>query len=216
MKFFLISFAFICITLQSFSQIYRGDSIKLIPGKYNSMNESHANPFHYEEIVINSDGTFNYFVQINEFNNEKKEGHWIIKRDTLILNENNPKYKSMMKVEEVLDKNVRQGFIKFDVSKYDHNEIMYYISVTHNDTTISIDRLKGSSLIHLRGVDRFNISTSISYPAYKIKNLKANHFYVSLAQGFSFINEKWLIINGKIRPKGTNELDAGFYLDLVH
>jgi hypothetical protein len=190
---------------------------KITPGKYNSNNESHNNPYHYEEIILHSDGKFDYFLQKNEFIQIKKKGNWVLHADTLILNEDNPLYKKIMTVKETYDKNIAYGFIKFDVFKFDHNQFKYQISVTHIDTLMTVSNLENPSLIRLQNADSFNISSAeYDYPSYDVKDKRMNHFLVNVSPNPSLVQEKWLIVKGKIRPKGTNGLDAGYYLELTH
>jgi hypothetical protein len=215
MKLKLIVMLLFSFTLNSYCQSKIIN--KLAPGKYDSNNESHNNPHHYEEITLHGDGKFDYFLQMNEFVQIKKKGEWIIREDTLILNEDNPSYKTIMTVDETFDRKIYPGFIKFDVLEFDQNSFRYEISATHIDTTITVSNLEKPSLIHLQSVDYFNISSAeFEYPTYNVNNSKMNHFIVHVSPRPSFVEEKWLIINGKIRPKGTNGLNAGYFLEITH
>ena len=211
----LILLLLICFVRNSYCQNNLKSKV-LELGKYDTKNSSHNNPYHFEELILYKNGEFDYFLQRNEFAQVKKKGKWSVSGDSLILNEFDPQYKTLMTVNELHDKNIPIGFLKFQVSDYEHNLITYTVSVEHADTTITVRNLNNAALIPMQSADNFSISSDYDYPSYTVKITRNNFFSVKLSPSPSFVEEKWPIVNGKIYPIGTNGLRVGYYLELAH
>jgi len=184
-----------------------------LPGKYDTRNETHNNRHHYEELVLNTDSTFNYFARPTEFVQLKINGRWSVKDDTLILNEDHPTYRQNIIVKENVNKKVQKGCASIILTYYDGLQLNFQVGATHGDTTVLLKNQYGSSLVKLFPIDDFYINGPLfRYPSYKVLNKKSNEFKVQVAPQKLFINEKWLIVNGSLRPRGFDNEYANYYL----
>lgn len=189
---------------------------RIQPGVYTSKNESHNNRHHYEEITLNSDRSFKYKAHVGEFINIDKFGKWEIDNDTLILNEHEPEYSQMMSVvEKNVSLNPNFG-VNINAKYFDGDDFLFTVSATSNDTTVILrNNNTGHSTIPLTKIKEFIISsTSYNYPKYIVKDATSNNFVVLLSPKRLFINEKWLLENGRIRPRTTEGIFAGYYLSI--
>jgi len=212
MKMLKVMIFLILLCSSGFSQnLQRNNQIKL--GTYNTANDSHNNRFHYEELTLDSNRTFQYRARLSEFVRIEKSGFWRIDNDTLILNERNPKYKEIMTVVEKSDGSLAKGKVFFEVKNYDGSNFTYEISASLNDTTIVLKNNEGRSSLPLSSVEEFYLSNALySYPEYIVKDRLSNFFLIKVAPNRSFNNEKWLIENDRIRPRNLNGQFASYYL----
>ena len=204
-----------CLMLLCSSALAQVPSQNIRPGIYTSNNESHKNRNHYEEITLNIDKSFIYKAHLGEFINIKKFGNWKLDNDTLILNEHNPEFNQMMSVVETNDRIHSKNGVYLDVKYFDGDDFLFTVSATFNDTTLILRNNTKHSTIPLKKVQEFSInSTSYNYPKYLVKDSMSNSFTVRISPKRLLVNEKWLVEDGKLRPRTTDGLYAGYYLSI--
>lgn len=182
-------------------------------GKYTTMNPSHTNQRHYEEIDLKSDSTFKYYAKIGEFVKQRIEGKWTVDDNNLILN-GTDKNNEKLKVYEYYDSSIADGWIKFNVQHFNNTLLNYRVSAVNDDYTIILSNQFQSSLIQLAEVDEFFIEGSLfRYPTYHVKDKSSNFFDVKVSSKRLFVDEKWLIEGeGRIRPIGLDNEYTGYFL----
>jgi hypothetical protein len=184
-------------------------------GFYTSNNNSYPyNSGEYlESLQLKSDSSFIYTEKLGSFIKSKTEGRWSVVGDSLLL-KSNDLYKSKMEVVESFNDNIEKGYAKISLQNFDKSIAVYHLEILKGKNTIEVrDIFNRSVFIKKRKIDKIIvISPSLEFPAYKVVNKEMNDFVFNLVPNRVFINEKWLLRNGKIFPKKFNGDPAKYYL----
>lgn len=173
-----------------------------LPGKYNSRNETNHDDAYFEELVLNTDNTFNYLSRSKAQAELTLKGKWSVNADTLILNEDNPDRLKSITVEERSSKSIKKGSVMITVTHFDNSQPNFEVTASHGDTTMVLKNQYISALVKLFPIQRFYIDgPACRYPVHEVKSDKSNVFRVMISPRKLFINEKWLVVKGNIRPK---------------
>jgi hypothetical protein len=187
---------------------------------------------HYE-ISFLDDGTFNYFEVSNDFGLSDVSGQWYIDNNELVLNS---QFRNYIVDElphcEFKDNNYHFYILRgmrykcnVDISyqtridkimgSYEYPDSHLVVVTTNNDTIIN-KILEGKVLISkdyniicfwITDCDFISKKYEILYP-------ESNFFFIKYSPHREFNNERWLIENGKIKPRDPITGDyVDFYLE---
>lgn len=183
-----------------------------ISGKYNTKNWSHNNRYHFEELILKEDNSFEYrykmkFIQIN------LTGQWNVEGNQLILTSSNAKDGKLYTVES-FETNVPEGYMRFDIRDFSKENINYSIKANNGDTTVMLRNRFGITDIPLHDVQSFQIiGSTYSYPETEIDAENFNKVEVFVNQKRILDEERWVILDEKrIRPIGLDNKPALYFL----
>jgi hypothetical protein len=164
-------------------------------------NYSYSSRFYNENISLTETGKFSWEVK-TEFTKLSSTGSWRISGDSLILCSNPVAEKLIVKESEEKNSSVTTFYIS-DKSKDPINYYLYVITLT-NDTTIYENQFQKS--ISANRVKAFFLvdSKGLYSPVYYLKSSSTNRLDVLFETKRMFENERWIIKNLFIIPRGAD------------
>lgn len=186
-----------------------------IIGLYTSNNNSspYESDIYLETLQLNSDSSFIYTENLGSFIKSRTEGRWSFIGDSLLL-KSNDFYKSKMNVVETFNDEIEKGYTKISLQNFDKSLSVFHLRILKGKKSIEVRDIFNRSVFIKKGrIDKIIVSApSLEFPVYKIVNKEMNDFTFNLVPKRVFINEKWLIRNGKVFPKKFNGDPVNYYL----
>lgn len=164
------------------------------------------NPHFYESIEFRSDSSFVYFARQNEFIKLNVQGRWSIEGNEILLN-SDIQQKTLVKSEKCQTKPLNHYHIM--VRDNNGSEFNYNLKTA----TLWLNDLNGEALLKKRGQTYFQIISSSGLHSERIQlNPEYTCYRVSFPNKRQFINERWAIFKGKIRPRGLDSELTKYFL----
>jgi hypothetical protein len=186
------------------------DTMVSIIGTYKSPDHGPTN-YTFESLTLKPDYTFDYLWK-DEFIALRANGFWKIVGSNLVLNSAIKKVKISVQQKIV---NLHSGKLKFAI-KYDNGDSPnYQLFLIGNEKTMRIRNLTTDTIVAVsQPLRSFFVvdSRGIKYPDCRVKNKKINSFDIKLNRDRVFDNEKWVLVDNKLRPMGLDGKLASYYL----
>lgn len=177
-----------------------------VKGKY-----EYQSGLYHEMINLFDDNTFTYSVK-DEFLKYEIRGNFCLKGDSLILNSYPHKDKIIVR-EKKRGANSNLTIIVTDKMNYPLN---YTLKLIKEDNSITeIKNQWNRSKTAIKNVKSFYIidNKGLKSPIYTIQGKSTNYFEVQFETQRIFENEKWCIIDNKIRPLSLGGEYQNYYLE---